>query len=251
MLLIFFQQMDHSMNNNTIIGWGLSAFLIVCLLIVQVMILTRWNSYEESMNSLNENFKQLETENADLRQQLEMPPAVPSELPDLNIVLESISEVRVLTFLNIFLVVILTLAGFVAAYFLIRQLNEEKRERRSEARHIQKQAYQNGLTEAFKGLVTKTDVLSNLVIWLAQYENGWATIDDAAKLQKQFFEYLASVHNLEPIGEVGKVTTFTPTEQKTHDRVSTGDKVIIVEPGWRLAGQSIEQPVVSKDKSQS
>jgi hypothetical protein len=178
------------MNRNSIISLGLGAFLIVGVLIVQLMILNRLDDIEESGNSLKADIEQLESENEDLRQQLKMKSAPPSEIPES---FPNINGVRVLIFLNISLVVALAFTGFVATYFQSRYLNKEKR---VEAKHIQEQAYRAGFTDAPRRLVTKTDVLSNLVRWLAQYERGTAKIDDAAMLQRQLLKHLDSTANL-------------------------------------------------------
>ncbi len=105
-----------------------------------------------------------------------------------------------------------------------------------------------GLRDVVQGLVHDRDVLADVVDWLQKYQDGKATIDDAAKVHGQILERLVKQAKLSPVGQLGQSVQFDPRSHATLEELSPGESGEIVEVGWKVSQDLVKKPVVSKRK---
>jgi hypothetical protein len=235
---------------------------IFCALVVNISVWIMYRGveqrFEESTSSLidsytaydeklQETIQDLEAENADLRNRLQLSSATPRALPERpqTVLVEDKSNLGLLVFISILLIIIVGILSFVIPFIAARLKEQEWKEK---IESIQKKAHQEGFSGAAKKLVEDTEVLSNLLEWLWWYEQGKASAKDAATLQRELLTRLISVYHLVPIGEIGQVAAFDPQKQETGEKgIRAGDQVVIKRPGWRIDGQLVRSPIVSKE----
>jgi hypothetical protein len=103
-----------------------------------------------------------------------------------------------------------------------------------------------GVRTVAQGLIEDEDVLGEVMEWLHNHKMGKARENDAARIHSKILEKLKKQARLIPIGEFGEVVNFDPRIHKTLDNLRPGERVIIDEPGWRVASDIIKMPIVRK-----
>lgn len=98
-----------------------------------------------------------------------------------------------------------------------------------------------------RSLVDEEDLLTGISNWSAEHQS----VDPVAKqeFERLTGRLLASLRHsldLEPILKPGERTRFDPATQTTFDRLTSGDTVEVVSPGWRLNRQTIKRPLVRR-----
>lgn len=156
------------------------------------------------------------------------------------------NQARNWVYLSATLSILAGLFGIVALLAGQRNFVIQRDEHQRDVEIKREQAFKEGFRHAAKLLITKSKIASNALKWLDQYSPSKQDDSNAEKIISQFINNLQRLYQISPIEKIGRTVRFSPTKHRTHERISTGEEAIVIEPGWQIGNQEIYQPIVKK-----
>lgn len=105
-----------------------------------------------------------------------------------------------------------------------------------------------GIQDAIVGLDKDPSILLSMLDWVLLYKKGKGNSDTANNIMNQFFRRAQDTLGLQPYGMVGDVLSFDHQRHTNKSAgVKPGDKVKVVEAGWKLGNTIIRKPKVERE----
>ena len=187
---------------------------------------------------------------------------------------------RILGFIWIPILLMLFAIILVVSMWSLQHRYDKRLEKfyKNKTQKIYDRGYSEGLKKTVDVLNEDISVLRNISVWIFSYkqtqrereipfdlnqnpnsltqveelvkqrEKVITQVDLAASLFKQFLNRMETRLGLKQIGSINSVVNFDLQHHRTFERgLSSGDKTIILEPGWRFKDEVISKPLVGRD----